>query len=76
LVALYRTFKEVMNAEVLADLLGVDVLALERECGVARDDEGVGVILRYGGNEVLCNGVGKIVLAWIVGEVGKGENSK
>ena len=39
LIALHRTFQHIANAELLADLPGVGVLALESEGGVARDDE-------------------------------------
>ncbi len=39
LFALDRAFEDVADAELLADLLGVDVLALVGEGGVAGDDE-------------------------------------
>jgi hypothetical protein len=37
LVALHRAFEDVAHAQFLADLFGVDVLALEGESSVARD---------------------------------------
>ena len=61
-IALHRTFDDVLNAEVLADLLGIYVLALESKCSVACDDEAIGVS-RHSGSEIFCNGVGKIILA-------------
>jgi len=41
LVALHGAFEDIAHAQLLADLLGVDVLALEGEGGVARDHETV-----------------------------------
>ena len=41
LVALHRAFENIAHAQFLADLLGVDVLALECKGGVARDHEAV-----------------------------------
>ena len=38
---LHRAFEYVANAELLADLLGVDALALVGKGSVARDDEAV-----------------------------------
>ena len=40
LIALHRTFQHVTNAQLLADLLGVDAFAFVSKGGVARDDEG------------------------------------
>ena len=62
LVALHRAFEHIANAEFLADLLGVDGLALEGEGRVARDDEAVADARQVGG-EVLGDAVGEIVLA-------------
>ncbi len=70
LVALHRAFEHVANAELLADLLGVDGLALEGEGGVARDDEAVADARKIGG-EVFGDAVGEIILGGIVGEVGE-----
>ena len=39
LIALHRTFEDVSDAKLLADLLGVDIPALVSESGVAGDDE-------------------------------------
>ena len=43
LIALHRAFEHVANAELLADLLRVDISALVGEGSVARDDEAVGM---------------------------------
>ena len=49
LIALHGTFQYVANAELLADILRVDILTLEREGGVARDDEGAAEAREVGG---------------------------
>ena len=69
-VALHRAFEHVAHAELLADRLGVEVLALEGEGGVAGDDEAVVEARQFGG-EILGDAVGEIVLGRIVGEVGE-----
>jgi len=48
LVALHRALKHVSNAELSADFLCVDVLALESEGGVARDDEAAADAREFG----------------------------
>ena len=68
LVALHRAFEDIAHAQFLADLLGVDVLALEGEGGIARDHEAVADAREIGG-EVLGDAVGEIILAWIAREV-------
>jgi hypothetical protein len=35
----YTAFKKIPNAESSADFPDIDALALERECGIARDHE-------------------------------------
>src|SRR5208337_1822340 len=69
-VALHRAFEDIAHAELLADRLGVEGLALEGEGGVAGDDETVADTGQFGG-EILGDAVGEIVLARIVGEVGE-----
>ena len=49
LVPLHRAFEHVANAELLADLLGVNALALVGEGRVARDDEAVADARQIGG---------------------------
>jgi hypothetical protein len=49
LVALHRAFENIAHAELLADFLGVKVLALESEGGVARDHEAVADARQIGG---------------------------
>ena len=73
LVALHRAFEDIAHAQFLADLLGVDVLALEGEGGVARDHEAV-ADAREVGREVLRDAVGEIILAWIAREVREGQH--
>ena len=68
LIALHRAFEHIAHAEFLADLLGVDGLALEGERRVARDHEAVADARQVGG-EVLGDAVGEIILARIAGEV-------
>ena len=68
LVALHRAFENIAHAQFFADLLGVDVLALEGEGGVARDHEAVADARQIGG-EVLGDAISKIILAWIAREV-------
>ena len=62
LVALHRAFEHVADAELFADLFGVEALALEGERRVASDDEAVADAREFGG-EVLGHAVGEIVLA-------------
>ena len=73
LVALHRAFEHIADAKFLADLLGVDALALVGEGGVARDHEAVADAREIGG-EVFGDAVGEIVLARIAGEIGEGQH--
>ena len=73
LIALHRAFEHIAHAKLLADLLGVDALALVGEGGVARDDEAVADAREIGG-EVLGDAVGEIVLGRIAGEIGEGQH--
>jgi hypothetical protein len=61
LVALHRAFKHVANAQLLADLLGVDALALKGEGRVARNDEAVLDAREFGG-EIFGDSVCEIIL--------------
>ena len=73
LVALHRAFEHIANAKLLADLLGVDMLALVSKSGVAGDDETVADAREFGG-EVFGDPVGEIVLRWIAREIGEGQH--
>ena len=64
-VALDRAFEHVAHPKLFADFPRVDVLAFERESGVARDHEGAAEARQVGG-QVLREFVGEIVLAWVV----------
>src|SRR5437588_7294772 len=75
LVTLHRALKDIANAELLADLLGVDALAFVSKRGVARDDKAVADARKLGG-EVLGDAVGKIVLGRIAGEIGERQHDK
>ena len=68
LVPPHRAFEHVANAEFLADLLGVDALALVGEGRVARDDETVADARQIRG-EVFGYAVGEIILARIARKV-------
>ena len=61
-VALDRPFEHIADPKLLADFPGVDILALEREGGVAGDHEGAAEARQVGG-QVLGDSVGEIVLA-------------
>src|SRR5215470_4810496 len=68
LVALQRPFQHVAYAELLAQLLCIDVLVLECESRIAGDDRRVmdaGKIAR----EIVGDGVGEAVLAGIIRKV-------
>jgi len=62
LVALHRAFEDIADAQFLADLLGVDVLTLKGEGGVARDDKRIAYARKLG-REVLSDTIGEIILA-------------
>ena len=64
LVALRRAFEHVANAKLLADLLGVEVLALVGEGRVAGDHETVADAREIGG-EVFGDAVGEVILGRI-----------
>ena len=75
LVALHGAFEDVTHAKFLADLLGVDRLALEGKGRVARDDETV-ADAREIGRQVLGYAVGEIVLGRVAGEIGEGQHDE
>ena len=64
-VALDRAFEHVADPKLFADFPRVDVLAFEREGGVAGDHERAAEARQIGG-QVLRESVGEIVLAWVV----------
>jgi hypothetical protein len=66
--ALHRAFKHVADPELFSNLLGVDVLSLVGEGGVARDHEAV-ADAREIGCEVLGDPIGKIILGSIAREI-------
>jgi hypothetical protein len=71
LVALYRAFEDIPNAQLLANLLAIDVLPFEGESGIAPDDKAV-ADARQVGREVLRDAIGEIILAWITRQVREG----
>ena len=73
-VALDRPFKHIADPEFLADFPSIDILALEREGGIAGDNEGAAEARQVGG-QVLCKSVGEIVLARVVGEIGERQHN-
>src|ERR1700676_1624247 len=73
-VLLDGAFKHVTNSKLFADLLDVNILALEGERRVARNDEGTGDARKVS-CESLGNAVCEVVLAGIAGEVGEGQHS-
>ena len=64
LVALHRAFEHVAHPQLLADRLGVEVLALVGEGGIAGDDGAVADARQIGG-EVFGDAVGEIILGRI-----------
>ena len=66
--AAHAAFQKIAHAELAADFLGVDRLALVGEGGVAGDDEGVGQ-LREVGRQIVGDSVGEILLLRIAAEV-------
>src|SRR3984893_4808252 len=72
-VLLDGAFKHVTNSKLFADLLDVNILALEGERRVARNDEGTGDARKVS-CESLGNAVCEVVLAGIAGEVGEGQH--
>ena len=75
LITLHGAFKDVTHAKFLADLLGVDRLALEGKGRVARDHETV-ADAREIGRQVLGYAVGEIVLGRVAGEIGEGQHDE
>ena len=73
LIALHRAFEHVAHAQLLADRLGVDALALVGEGRVAGDHEAVADAREVGG-QVVGDAVGEIILARIAGEIGEGQH--
>ena len=74
LVALHRAFEDIANTKFLAYLLGVVVLALEGESGIACNHETV-ANARQVGRKVFGDAIGEIILAWIAGEIGEGRHN-
>src|ERR1700722_13842927 len=70
LVSLHRTFQNVTYAQLLADLPGVGILALEGKGRVARDDERAAEARKIRG-QILSDAVGEIVLGWVAGKIGE-----
>ena len=64
-VALDRPFEHIADPKLLADFSGVDILALEREGGVAGDHEGAAKARQVGG-QVLGDAVGEVILGGVV----------
>ena len=69
---LHRSFENIAHAEILADRLRVDRLALEGHGSVARDDEGVADARETGG-QFIGQGVDEVVLPRIAREIGEGQ---
>src|SRR5271166_6072487 len=70
---LHRAFENIAYAQILADRLGVDRLALEGHGRVTRDDESVADARETGG-QFVRQGVDEVVLPWITREVGEGQH--
>ena len=75
LVALDRTFEHIAHTKLLADFLGVGILPLEGEGGVAGDDEAVADAREVRG-EVLRDAVGEIVLRWVARKICEGQHDE
>ena len=71
---LHRAFENIAHAQILADRLGVDRLALEGHGRVARDDEGVADARETGG-QFVGQGVDEVVLPRIARQVGEGQTT-
>ena len=67
---LHRAFENIAHAQILADRLGVDRLALEGHRRVARDDEGIAEARETGGQSV-GQGVDEVVLPRIAAQIGE-----
>ena len=70
---LHRSFENIAHAQILADRLRVDRLALEGHGSVARDDEGVADARETGG-QFIGQGVDEVVLPRIAREIGEGQH--
>ena len=70
---LHRAFQHIAHAQILADRLGVDRLALVGEGSVARDDEAVADARKSGG-QFIGERVGEVILRRIAGEIGEGQH--
>ena len=70
---LNRAFQHIAHAQILADRLGVDRLALVGEGRIARDDEAV-ADARESGGQFIGERVGEVVLRRIAGEIGEGQH--
>ena len=66
----HRAFQHIAHAQILADRLGVDRLALEGEGRIARDDEAV-ADARESGGQFIGEGVGEVILRRIAAEIGE-----
>src|SRR5208337_567836 len=75
LVALHRSFEDVSHAKLLADLLGVDVLPLERESRVAGDHETAANARQIGG-QILGYAISEVILVRVVREVGEWQHDE
>jgi hypothetical protein len=67
----HATFEDIPNAQIAADLPHIDGFAFVGEGRVAGDHEASRNPREIGG-QVICDAVGKILLVWIVREVGEG----
>src|ERR1700722_17546373 len=67
---LNRAFENIANAQILADRLGVDRLALESHRRVTRDDEGAAETRKTGG-QFVGQGVDQVVLRRIARQIGE-----
>ena len=72
---LNRAFQHIAHAQILADRLGVDRLALVGKGGVARDDEAV-ADARESGGQFIGERVGEVVLRRIAAEIGEGQHDE
>jgi hypothetical protein len=71
--ALYRAFQNVIDIQFAADPFHIDRFALERECGVARDDERAGDEGKFRG-QAFGHAIDKIVLLGIAANIHEREN--
>src|SRR6516225_11058737 len=70
----HRAFKDVTYAQVAADLLHIDGLALVGESRIAGNHEEP-ADLGERGDDLLDHAIREILLIWVAAHVGKGENS-